>query len=89
MSLTQNAALNAMLGQNGYKVLTSAGNTSSDPDVVAVTALADAQVTLTGSTGQAASFPDQTDLDVPKGVTIYGRWTSVAWDSGKVICYFG
>ena len=88
MSLTQNAALNVMLGQNGYKILTT-GNTSSDPDVVAITALEDSQVDLTGSTAEVASFPDATNLAIPKGVTIYGRWTSVARDSGTLVCYFG
>ena len=33
---------------------------------------------------------DTTDSEVfPKGVTIYGRWTKIDLDSGKVIAYIG
>ena len=33
---------------------------------------------------------DDTDSETfPKGVTIYGRWTSILLDSGKVIAYIG
>ena len=86
MSLQSNSDIT--LGQFGYKILTT-GNTSSDPDVVAITALEDSQVDLTGSTAEVADFPDATNLSIPKGVTIYGRWTSVAHDSGTLVCYYG
>ena len=44
----------------------------------------------TGSTGISASNTATTDSETfPEGVTIYGRWTSIALDSGKVIAYIG
>ena len=44
----------------------------------------------TAQTGISASNTDNTDTETfPEGVTIYGRWTSIALDSGKVIAYVG
>jgi|TARA_R110000744_G_scaffold332704_5_gene438122 hypothetical protein len=44
----------------------------------------------TGSTGISATDTSSTDSIIfPEGMTIYGRWTSVTLDSGKVIAYVG
>ena len=44
----------------------------------------------TGSTGIDANGGVETDgVTFPKGLTIYGRWTSILLDSGKVIAYIG
>lgn len=44
----------------------------------------------TASTGIDANGGAVTGSEVfPKGVTIYGRWTSIKLDSGKVIAYIG
>tara|TARA_Y100000015_G_scaffold15073_1_gene14484 strand:+ start:82 stop:420 length:339 start_codon:yes stop_codon:yes gene_type:complete len=43
-----------------------------------------------GSTGISASGTATTDSETfPEGVTIYGRWTGVTLNSGKVIAYIG
>jgi hypothetical protein len=43
-----------------------------------------------GSTGIDANGGSSTDsVTFPKGLTIYGRWTSILLDSGKVIAYIG
>jgi len=43
-----------------------------------------------GSTGIDADGGSSTDsVTFPKGLTIYGRWTSVQLDSGKAIAYIG
>jgi len=44
----------------------------------------------TASTGIDANGGAVTGSEVfPKGITIYGRWTSIKLDSGKVIAYIG
>jgi hypothetical protein len=44
----------------------------------------------TAQTGISASNTANTDSETfPEGVTIYGRWTSITLDSGKVIAYVG
>jgi hypothetical protein len=44
----------------------------------------------TASTGIDADGGAVTDgVTFPKGVTIYGRWTSILLDSGKCIAYVG
>ena len=57
--------------------LTSADNTKFPNDTV-------------GSTGIDADGGAVTDgILFPAGITIYGRWTSLKLDSGKVIAYVG
>jgi hypothetical protein len=57
--------------------LTAEDNTLFVNDTVASTAI--------DSDGGAVSNSET----FPKGVTIYGRWTSIKLDSGKVIAYVG
>ena len=60
----------------------------------AVTALADAVVdvsqcttNITESDGASAMQAIATNFTIPKGVTIYGNFTSIELDSGSVIAY--
>ena len=51
-----------------------------------------AAVAMNGTTNNGGTnLPDPIDTgdDFPTGVTIYGRWTKVDIDQGKVILYFG
>ena len=44
----------------------------------------------TGSTGISAADTATTDnVSFAAGITIYGRWTSIMLDSGKVVAYIG
>jgi aspartate oxidase len=43
----------------------------------------------TAQTGISAASDDTDSETFPEGVTIYGRWTSITLDSGKVIAYIG
>ena len=50
----------------------------------AITALADAVVDHSACT---TNITDGADFTLPKGVTIYGNFTSISLDSGTVIAY--
>ena len=67
-------------GQAGFDYVTS--GTINSHDYIAVTALEDAQIDATASAGDSL-----TDVTIPKGLTIYGRFTSITVDSGKVLVY--
>mgnify|MGYP003634630896 CR=1 FL=1 len=44
----------------------------------------------TGSTGiSSANTATTDDVSFAAGITIYGRWTSIMLDSGKVVAYIG
>ena len=51
----------------------------------AITALEDAAVDV--SECDMSFITDVADFTIPKGVTIYGNFTSIELDSGKVIAY--
>ena len=55
--------------------------------VVAVTSLNDATEFTSADTG----FPQINNIAIPKGITVYGRWSSVTIDGtgGAAIVYFG
>ena len=68
--------------------------------VVAITMLADTTFTLlTPENGNYVTVPGKGYEDLgdttatsdtfPKGITIYGRWTTVDVNSGNIIAYFG
>ena len=59
----------------------TAGLISTEPTIFPNSAVAQ-----TGISGNTAVTDSET---FPKGVTIYGRWTTVMLDSGKVIAYIG
>ena len=77
-------------GQLGSDFVTGATDTATIPDgkvVVAITALADATLDTTGTVAESG-FAVPT-VAIPKGSTIFGRFTDVELDGGSVIVYFG
>ena len=78
-------AQNAALGQNG-SILIDDTNAHTGP-FAAITALEDAAVDV--SECDMSFITDVADFTIPKGTTIFGRFTSIELDSGKVIAYYG
>ena len=95
MRYTVAEAQNAALGQAGV-ILIDDTNAQSGP-FVAVTALADAVIDVSecdvsfiehrDSSGDLDALP--VTITIPKGVTIFGRFTSIELDSGSVLAYRG
>ena len=87
---TVSEAQNAALGQAGVvlidDVTTGTTNAHFGP-FVAITALEDAAVDA--SECDMSFITDVADFTIPKGTTIFGRFESIALDSGKVLAYFG
>ena len=78
-------AQNVALGQAGVIMI-------DDPDAhtgpfVAITAITDAVVDV--SECDMSFIEDVADFTIPKGVTIYGQFTSIELDSGTVFAYRG
>ena len=84
--LTVQEAENAQLGQGGYKFGAS-GSAVEGVEYVAITALSAAQVDTTSK--DTALFPNLTNLVIPVGTTIYGRWSTIVLDSGTIMIYRG
>lgn len=88
-NLSNNAVSNEMsFGQHGGAyVATGSSNTPTNQVIVAVTSLHD----NTTFTNPAAAFPQINGVAIPKGVTVYGRWTtvSVTGTDGAAIVYYG
>ena len=81
---TVQEAENAKLGQAGYVY----GSASADGSTyVAITAVAAAQVDTTSD--DTGLFPNLSNVPIPAGATIYGRWTSIQTYSGGCIAYVG
>ena len=76
-------AQNASLGQNGC-ILIDDTDAHTGP-FVAITALEDAAVDV--SECDMSFITDVADFTIPKGTTLFGRFTSIELDSGKVIAY--
>ena len=68
-------------GQAGFD-LVGASETVNSHNYIAITALEDAQIDATATEGDSI-----TDTTIPKGLTIFGRFTSVTCDSGKILVY--
>lgn len=88
-NITNNAVANMVnLGQYGGKY--AATGTAITPDtgyvVVAVTSLHDDTTVGNADTG----FPQMGSVAVPKGVTLYGRWSSmtIGGTAGAAVAYF-
>ena len=71
-------------GQNGFKIV---GNTMTEGEFVAITAVEDSVITALIPTGMDAYASAPTSLTLPAGLTIYGKFISVIAESGKVIAY--
>ena len=81
-------------GQYGSVVATdSQADATGGKVFVAITALTDATLDANTTAEQDSagnSFECPTDISIPAGLTIYGRWTSVEVGSDeKVLCYLG
>ena len=72
----------AAFGQKGFEFLDGSGNTTGNYNAVQV--IADATVTIQASAGDGL-----TNVDLPAGMTIVGKFTSVSISSGKVLAYNG
>jgi hypothetical protein len=79
----------ATFGQLGSDYVASGAVTvPSGKSIVAITALAETNITslAVSATGTDASFTD--NVTIPAGVTVYGKWTA-ATSSAAAIAYFG
>ena len=85
MRYTVAEAQNAALGQAGV-ILIDDTDAHTGP-FVAITALEDAAVDI--SECDMSFIEDVADFTIPKGTTIFGRFTSIELDSGKVLSYYG
>lgn len=72
-------------GQNGFKVISSP--VAVNGEFVAITALSDSMVYATLPDGMSDYADALLNDIIPAGVTVYGKFTSVAVNSGKVIAY--
>ena len=78
-------AQNAALGQAGV-IMIDDTDAHTGP-FVAITAITDAEVDV--SECDMSFIEDVADFTIPKGVTIYGQFTSIELDTGSVIAYRG
>ena len=85
MKYTVAEAQNAGLGQAGVILIDdTAAHTGP---FVAIQALEDAAVDV--SECDMSWIEDVVDFTIPAGLTIYGNFTSIELDSGKVLAYYG
>ena len=87
MRYTVAEAQNAALGQAG-SVLIDDTSQHTGP-FVAITALEDAAVDESDCTDIADTMDGAADFTIPKGTTIFGRFSVFSLGSGKVIAYYG
>jgi len=71
-----------VLGQKGFRKLTTSGSGTAGEFYRAITVLADASITLSSEAGD-----DLTTEAIPAGVTIYGLFSSITVVSGDVLAY--
>jgi hypothetical protein len=86
----QDALLNQVKNNTGSMIKPSAAILIDDTvehtgPFFAITALEDAVVDV--SECDMSFITDVADFTIPKGLTIYGSFTSIELDSGKVIAY--
>lgn len=74
-----NANLQAF-GQSGFDYATS--GTLDSHTYIAITVLATAQIDAVTVGGD-----DLTNVSIPAGTTIYGNFTSITVDSGRILAY--
>ena len=71
-----------VLGQKGFRKLTTSGSGTAGEFYRAITVLADASITVTSEAGE-----DLNAEAIPTGITIYGLFSSVTVVSGDVLAY--
>ena len=88
MKYTVAEAQNAALGQAGSILINDAALHTGP--FMAVTALTDAEVDVTDCTDIGDTMDDaDADFTIPKGVTIFGRFSVFSLNTGTVIAYRG
>ena len=85
MNYTVAEAQNAGLGQAGV-ILIDDTDAHTGP-FVAIQALEDSVIDV--SECDMSWIEDVADFTIPAGLTIYGKFTSIELDSGKVLAYYG
>ena len=92
----ENEALNLQLGQAGYDIVSNA--TVNSHTYIAITVLVGSEViadntasgTVTATSSDTDVWDSLSNLEVPEGCTIYGRWSAVTIGSGDTaIVYRG
>ena len=92
----ENEALNHQLGQAGYDIVSNA--TVNSHTYIAITVLVGSEViadntasgTVTATSSDTNVWDSLSNLEVPEGCTIYGRWSAVTIGSGDTaIVYRG
>ena len=92
----ENEALNLQLGQAGYDIVSNA--TVNSHTYIAITVLVGSEViadntasgTVTATSSDTNVWDSLSNLEVPEGCTIYGRWSAVTIGSGDTaIVYRG
>lgn len=68
-------------GQAGFDSV-GASETVNSHNYIAITALDDVVISATASEGDSL-----TSTTIPKGLTIFGRFTSITVTSGKILAY--
>ena len=71
-----------VLGQKGFRKLTTGGTSPSGEFIRAITVLADASITTVSEAGDSLSSES-----IPAGVTVYGLFSSITVVSGDVLAY--
>ena len=85
--LTVQEAQNASMGQAG-SILIDDSAVHAGP-FVAITAIEEAAVDVSDCTNIATTMDDAADFTLPKGTTLFGRFSVFSLASGKVIAYRG
>lgn len=67
-------------GQAGFDYVTT--GTINSHEYIAISALEDASISVTADAGD-----DLSSVTIPKGLTIYGRFSSITVSSGKILVY--
>jgi hypothetical protein len=92
-SYTVQEGINSQNGQAGYKIVASGANTGAAAAGIEYTSVTSlhAATTLTTTSNDSSGFPDYAAQVIPIGVTVYGRWATVAiaGTSGLAIVYRG
>ena len=80
------------LGQAGSKLISSGAAVTPDTGVFVALTVVDT-VKFTTLTPEDSYFPSETDIgtgtEIPIGLTLYGRWTSIEVSQGKLVGYNG
>ena len=93
MRYTVAEAQNAALGQAGSVFIDDTAQHTGP--FVAITAITDAEIDATDCTDIADTMVDggaatmTTDFTIPKGTTIFGRFSVFSLNSGSVLAYLG